>query len=204
MSTIHAEGVYAPPRVDEPPAPPADEAAHFFPVSLVKLAVLNIASLGIYTVYWYYRHWKCEAARMNKPIRPFWRAVFYVFYTAPLFERIATTARERRFVVPWGHGSMAAAVIGTTIASRIADRMAMRADEMGAVDALGIVLLFVLTVLLCRVQSSANLVNGDPDGQLNAHFGVGNVVVVVLGGCLWLFSLLAWFEPAWLDGLLAG
>jgi hypothetical protein len=198
MNTTDAERVYAPPRIDEPAPPPLADEAHFYSVSVLKLAILNIASFGFYTVYWYYRHWKREAARMRRRIRPFGRAFFYIFFTAPLFERIATTARERGYVVPWSHGAMAAAVIALTIASRIADRFAARTDEVGSHDAPGIVLLFLMTIVLCRVQGTANLVNGDPHGELNARFGPGSLVVVLLGACVWLFFLLAWAEPDWL------
>ncbi len=48
----------------------------FFPVSITKLIILSICTIGIYEVYWFYKNWEIIKQREYSKISPFWRAIF--------------------------------------------------------------------------------------------------------------------------------
>lgn len=42
--------------------------AHFFVTSLGKMSVLFLVTLGLYGVYWMYKHWKAQQPQMERRI----------------------------------------------------------------------------------------------------------------------------------------
>lgn len=194
------EGIYDPPRVDGPAmvAPAAADSAPYFPVSITKLVLLNVASFGMYIIYWFFKNWQREASRTSEKIRPFWRAIFYVFFTPALFENIHRAAVNRQITVPWRHNVSAGVVIVLVIVSRILDRVSARSDDFGVVDLLSVILMAVMTVVFCRIQRTVNALNDDPEGQLNAQFSFWNFALLFVGGVVWVAILLAALDPIWL------
>lgn len=67
----------------------------YFPVSLLKLFVLSIATGGLYQLYWFYRNWKYVKARNSSAIMPFWRAFFAPIWFFPLYRNLKSDSRER-------------------------------------------------------------------------------------------------------------
>ncbi|UTN87968.1 DUF4234 domain-containing protein [Pseudomonas aeruginosa] len=57
--------------------------AHFFVTSLGKMSVLFLVTLGLYGVYWMYKHWKAQQPQMEQRISPVWRAIFGIFFSTP-------------------------------------------------------------------------------------------------------------------------
>ncbi|MDF5828479.1 hypothetical protein P4233_13630 [Pseudomonas aeruginosa] len=56
--------------------------AHPFVTSLGKMSVLFLLTLGLYGVYWMYKHWKAQQPQMERRISPVWRAIFGIFFSA--------------------------------------------------------------------------------------------------------------------------
>jgi len=81
-------------RVDSRRGGPV-EGGFYFPVSLPKLFVLSIATLGLYQLYWFYRNWKYVKRRDGSPIMPFWRALFSPIWFYPLYRDLKRDSRER-------------------------------------------------------------------------------------------------------------
>ena len=80
------ENVYAPPK-----APVADVASirsnrevHFFAVSPVKLVALSVCTLGIYQIYWFYKHWVLIKEHSEPHIVP-WARLFRLLLVLQLF-----------------------------------------------------------------------------------------------------------------------
>jgi transglutaminase-like putative cysteine protease len=61
------------------------------PVGLVKFSVLSISTMGIYSVFWFWRCWRQLWHVEALQIQPFWRAFFGGFWIFALFD----AARER-------------------------------------------------------------------------------------------------------------
>lgn len=68
----------------------------YYHISWVRFAVFNLLSFGLFQLYWMYRNWKYVQTWKREPIRPFWRAVFGVFYLHALLSAILEEPRGRR------------------------------------------------------------------------------------------------------------
>lgn len=74
----------------------AEEAAPpYFAISLTKLVLLSISTLGLYEVWWHYVNWCRVRANGEHDIRPAWRAVFCGLWCYPLLSNIRSAAREQ-------------------------------------------------------------------------------------------------------------
>ncbi|HNH33828.1 MAG TPA: hypothetical protein PK937_14475, partial [bacterium] len=121
-----------------------------------KLVFLYISTLGTYTIYWFYKHWKLIEPRMEEKIMPFWRAVFFIFFAHSLFGRVETEARKRSLALSWSAGSLAGIFVILTVAQRIVDRISMRSQTVGYVEALSIGLMLSCIWPIIVVQKTAN------------------------------------------------
>ena len=55
------------------------EAPKFYVVSTLKFWVMMITTLGIYRVYWSYKHWALYKAKTGQSMWPVMRAIFSIF-----------------------------------------------------------------------------------------------------------------------------
>src|SRR5687768_6989550 len=90
------------PATSNPYAPPkaavgdlasgAGQEAVFFAVSCTKLALMSLATFGLYQLYWSYKNWQCVARlndeKLNAPIRAF----FYTLTSYYLFRKLEERA----------------------------------------------------------------------------------------------------------------
>lgn len=60
----------------------------FLHISVARLVLLSIASVGLYEAYWIYKNWKNIKDREGLDITPFWRGIFGIFYCHSLLKRI--------------------------------------------------------------------------------------------------------------------
>jgi hypothetical protein len=144
---------------------------HFFAVSVVKLLVMNLATGGLYQLYWFYQHWQIIRARTDELLSPVLRALFNVFFVYPLFRRIAADA-------PPGQVSpllLALVYVAIGVASVVP------LPEPWSF----VVLLAILPLL--EMQSQANQANRlkTPDADPNSRFTWANVAVIAAGAATW-------------------
>jgi hypothetical protein len=76
-------------------------AGEFHALSIRKLAVLSLCTLGFYELYWFYRNWTRVRERTGRRLSPFWRAFFAQLWSYSLFDEVAEQAREARVQVGW-------------------------------------------------------------------------------------------------------
>ncbi|QNP47506.1 hypothetical protein [Diaphorobacter aerolatus] len=63
----------------------------FFPVSLRKLAVLSICTMGLYHLYWFHAHWRhVRVWNGGCDFSPARRTLLFLFFCYPLFRRVRT------------------------------------------------------------------------------------------------------------------
>ena len=91
---------YLPPPVPTPPPlsvatsqpPPLGEPVPLAPlylhVSVGRLLFLSLISSGLYEMYWIYKNWRYVKERDGQQIRPFWRAVFGIFFVYGIMKKI--------------------------------------------------------------------------------------------------------------------
>ncbi|MEA2491179.1 MAG: hypothetical protein QOH21_2971 [Acidobacteriota bacterium] len=54
--------------------------APFFSVGIVKFVLMNLATLTLYQIYWFYKHWWAIRRRTGEELWPLARAIFAVFF----------------------------------------------------------------------------------------------------------------------------
>lgn len=155
----------------------------FFPVSITKLLVMSVCTLGLYELYWFYENWRLVQARTGKRMMPFWRAVFAVVWAEPLFKRVANRALDEGVRPVFSPSPLAFLFIALTLSWKLPDPYSL------------VALLSALP--LARVQRAVIEINRRvaPDAPLNARFSALNVAGAVAGGVLVLLLVVASFLP---------
>src|SRR5262245_16971563 len=92
---------YAPPKavVGDPDAAPTTQTT-FFQVGCTKLAVMSLATLGLYQIYWFYKNWKSARQLGNEKLNAPLRALFYVLTAYWLFRRIEKHIKPMGIEIP--------------------------------------------------------------------------------------------------------
>jgi len=158
-------------------------ATMYFPVSLLKLAVMSICTFGVYELYWFYKNWTAIKERSEPEIMPLGRAFFALLFCYSLFSEIRATAKSRAIQDAVPAGPLAAGWIIFTLLGRLP-------DPYWLVSLLSI-------AFLLPVQEAVNEINAtvDPKHDSNSTFTRWNVVAIVAGGLLLALVLVAEFLP---------
>jgi len=181
-SGASAADPYAVPKAKVEDAAPATEGGTaYFPVSLLKLGVMCVATFSVYEIYWFYKNWKnaqhLANANANAPIRAF----FYGLTSYWLFRLMRDHAKSVDPGTSLPAGALALAVLALALAANLPDPY------------------WLLTMLsfvpLLPAQAAVNRVNRQlaPDADPNARFGGWNIAGVVLGGVLLALAVLVMF-----------
>ena len=173
---------YAPPN--SPVADiPLQEVAEppFFAVSLTKLVIMSVCTLGLYEIYWFYRNWKCIKGRERSNISPAPRAIFAVFSCYQCFARIREYDAEKNGNSALLAGQLAIGWIVTTVLWKLPDPYWW--------------LSLLAFVFLLPVQAHANRLNAQvsPSHNRNTSLHGWDWVAAVLGGTILLLALAGTF-----------
>lgn len=183
--------LYAPPQADVRELETTAGDA-FYVVARRKFLLLYFATIGMYQVYWFYRHWAAQRRQTGTRTVPVVRALFALFFTHSLFRRIDAALGTTRQAVLWRPGWMATLFVVLSLVSYTLSRLAGEGIGWPTTDALNLLILVPVAWPLWRAQHVANLACGDPDGARNAAITVPNGLWLAAGVLLWaaaLFSL---------------
>lgn len=188
--------LYAAPQahVAEPDARTRSE--EFYVVSKTKFFLLYLMTLGLYQIYWFYRHW--AVYRRYHPGTSIWpvpRAIFAIFFTHSLTGRIEDRLGKLRSGLSWSPGALATAFVVLQIASNILDRLSWRMIGSPLTDIASLVIIMPMALVLWSIQEAANHACGQPDGASNRDITGANIVWCVLGGVFWLLVLAGLLLP---------
>lgn len=171
---------HPPPQPGPPSRGPGDRRLIFFDVSLLKLAVLSVCSLGIYELYWFYRNWQMVRARERSDISPLWRASLAFFFCYAMFQRVREYDAQTGGSAALPAGALAAGWIIVTCLWQLPDRYSLAAN--------------LSCLFMLPVQAAANRVNGIADDHArNTRFTVWNWLTVALGGTFLVLEALGVF-----------
>lgn len=165
----------APPDIESYRATPQ------FGVSLSKLVIMSLCTFGIYEIYWSYKQWDAQRKRDQEAMMPFWRAFFAPLWGFSLFPRL------QRIVTTYG-GTAAWSGMGLAVAYLILHLLWRLPDPYWWLSQLSI-------VPILMVQRSINDLNAAvaPDAPRNDSYSGANVVIILLGGILFLLAILGTF-----------
>jgi hypothetical protein len=153
---------YAPPRDfgedSERPIPFARQSAQFYSVSTSTLAVLQLVTFGLYSVYWFYKHWAVQKRARRLDISPFGRAFFAIFFVHRLFSAIDQGARATGVSTKWKHRSQATLYLMLALVGGF--RGSFGSDVLPFIASLALNAASILPLI--AAQRVANLANGRP------------------------------------------
>lgn len=185
------EGVQMP---DEDNVQPQKPSA-FFIVSPVKLVVLTMASLGLYTLYWNWRHWQTIRETQGLGIFPIMRALFSIFFIGMLFSRFSKGAAKvgDRFA-SWQPFVWAFAYIFISIGSSLISEYHNQHPQPPFLILFGLIFLqLIVTTVSLKAQVVANYASGDETGESNIHYNSFEKILLFVSIGLWLMFLSAIF-----------
>ena len=175
----------------------ASELTEFFIVSTRKLWIMNLITMGLYTLYWNYMHWQHFRKSINDfTIWPVPRAIFSIFFINALFGLIADSYRNSA-AKSWNPIYCSIVYILMILGGYFLDYLIQKEESVTTV----ILELFyftvwpvVLTYVMALAQSRANHACMDPGGQLNKEFTAANIIWIVLFVLLWALVIFGWYE----------
>jgi hypothetical protein len=146
--------------------------APFFATGLLKLAVMSVATFGLYQIYWSYKNWKCASRLSEQDLNAPVRALFFPLTSYWLFRCIEESGRKFGADVSINAGFLAVALFLLSAIGRLPDPY-------------WIVGLFSFVPFL-GVQSAVNEINrrAAPDADPNRRFQWWNVLALIVGGIL--------------------
>lgn len=189
-----SENPYAPPASAlTEPLPDTQPGNPFFVTSTGKLVLMNLGTLGVYEVFWFYMHWARYRRRGRRDISPVMRAVFALFFVHQLAREIDGELHRTGVRHVWWPGATATAYVVISIASYVCNYVPVGASRF--IDLVPLLLLGPTTWTLHSMQRAANLACGQPNGESNRSLSWANWVWLAIGSVLWLLVLAGYFLP---------
>lgn len=166
----------------------------FFSTSIKKLTILFVATFSLYAVYWFYKQWKHQSPTMAKKIIPALRALFSIFFTHSLFNRVKKDAEAKGIESDINYTMLATTMVALQILSNVLDIVPL---DIGIIPLTltGIVVIMAMLYPLISVQQKINLINDDPDGASNSSLSAYNYLFIVLGILFWALVVVGMFLP---------
>jgi hypothetical protein len=150
----------------------------FFDVSILKLVVLSVCSLGIYEGYWFYKNWQIVRTREGSNISPLWRAAMSFFYCHALFKRVRECDAQTGGTGRLPAGALAAGWILLTCLWLLPSPYSFATN--------------LSCLFMVPVQAAVNRISGSAQAR-NRNFTVWNWLTVVLGGAILVLDALGFF-----------
>lgn len=184
---------YAAPTADTSFTPDArvgqSEAGSYYAMSVTKLWVMTVLTMGLYNVVFFYNHWKHLRDHHAQDVSPIGRAIFGAFTYFGLNSQIGDAARFRNIPTVGIFGAAPILFFASSAAGRVLDRVA--GDELWVV-LLNFVLVPIFAYCLASTQTTVNNLLRDEGyaGPVNDGATAGAVIFGVLGALVWGTSLL--------------
>jgi hypothetical protein len=96
------------------PVPSVDTVitGELHPLAIHKLLLLDVLTLGLYKIFWFYRNWVRVRERTRQSLNPFWRSFFAPLWAFSFFEEVRRQARDAGVVVGWSPLALAILYVG--------------------------------------------------------------------------------------------
>ena len=166
----------------------------FYVVSQQKFLILYIATLGLYSFYWFYKHWQQYKIRHQESMWPIMRAIFQIFFTHSLFENFRVRLMDKKLTYAWAPGVLATIYVVIILTESVANRMSIKGIGLPLTDYLGFLLFPLQIWILYKAQGAANVACECPKGEKNSLLTAANYFWIVVGGVFWLLVAIGLYE----------
>jgi len=166
------------------------DQSEFYIVSPRKFLILFFSTLGLYSIYWFYKHWALYKVSNNEDMWPVMRALFSIFFTHSLFELFDVRVREKDPEYKWFPSGLATGYVILSIIETVTERMSAKEIGTPIVDIIGFIAFPIIGIILHKAQVVANIGCGDPQGESNDNLTPANFVWIAIGALLWAVAIL--------------
>jgi hypothetical protein len=90
-------------------------------ISLSTFIILDIATFGVYSLYWMYKQWKLLKKEFNLNVSPFWRSFFALIWSGVLAEEIKILAKGKNIETNYTPWIIGVSFFLLTVLSRLPD-----------------------------------------------------------------------------------
>ncbi|MEP0357475.1 hypothetical protein [Paraglaciecola sp.] len=168
----------------------------FFTTAISKMIILSVSTLNLYSFYWFYKHWTAQKLHAGRDCLPVLRAIFQVFFVYSLFATIKNEANVKSIKASWMAGPLAVYYIVLQILQNVSDKLPAISENI-LFDSLFWILFGLTSIVpMVVVQKTVNVLNDDPEGVENKHFGWANWVFTLIGVCFWGLMVVGLILPA--------
>jgi hypothetical protein len=158
----------------------------FYVVSKTKLSILFLTTVGFYTFYWFYVNWRNYRDRVGVRLMPIPRAIFYIFFTHSLLNKVDEIIEKKQFEYKWSSKLVATMLVMISVVSNILDRLSFKEIGSPLTDILSLAILPFLLLILLKAQEAINLSQNDKAGTSNSRITIYNYIWIALGSVFWL------------------
>lgn len=189
------------PAFDDAVLAGANDAPMFYVVSLRKFTVLFLATLSLYSIYWFYKNWDLYkdkwpfASEVGSTVWPVPRAMFSIFFVHALFREVKAYGRDNAVVAAWRNNWHATVVVILMLVSSVLDRASAHGMWSPASDIASFVVILPLVIEFRKAQAMINASCNDPEGSSNSSFTKANYAWIGAGIVFWVLVVIGIFTP---------
>jgi len=168
----------------------------FYIVSQKKFLILFLGTFGLYTVYWFIKHWSQYKKSSNENMWPVMRGIFSIFFTHSLFALFEMKYTNKTGEIPKSINYLATIYVVFAIACQIFSKLSDNGFGNPITFYLSLLILPVSCWVLYTAQSLANYASEDVQGESNNILTGLNYFWLVLGVIFWLLAILGLYATA--------
>ncbi|WP_240007402.1 hypothetical protein [Pseudaquidulcibacter saccharophilus] len=161
------------------------EEAKFYVVSSEKFWILTIASLGFYTLVYYFLNWEAYRNATRKDISPFWRTITFPYFVFDFRDKVKELCDEKDVKTGYEFDILPFAMVLTYVLSSLivykqTDSGSFHYGLFGAGMA--------ISIFQSRFRKFINIASGDELGESNSKLSLENYFWL---GLLWFLLILS-------------
>lgn len=165
----------------------------FYVVSPKKFLILFLGTFGMYTVYWFFKHWSLYKKSVNEDMWPIMRGIFSLFFTHSLFSLFEMKYENKTGEAPKSINYLATLYVVFAIGCQICSKFSENGYGNPITFYLSLLILPVSCWALYQAQSLANFSGDDVNGESNNKLTGLNYFWLALGAAFWCLVLLGWY-----------
>lgn len=161
----------------------------FYVVSPKKFIILFLGSMGIYSLYWFYKNWSNYKKDTGDKMWPVARSLFSIFFVHDLFKKMMGKGSNQTGEMSKHVNVITVVYMFAYVASTVSDRLSGKEIGSPYTDYISIILLPVIGWALYKAQLLANAACNDLNGDSNNKLTPLNYLWLFLGGLFWILVL---------------
>jgi len=169
----------------------------FYVVSQKKLLILFISTFGMYTVYWFYKHWSQYKKSTNEDVWPIPRGIFSIFFIHSLFSLFEAKYEKKTGAAPKSIRYLATIYVVFSVGCQIAGKLSDNGFAEQFTFYISLLVFPVSGWVLYKAQSLANYAGEDVLGESNSKLTGFNYLWLICSAALWsllIFGLYSYVQ----------